>query len=128
MQMLRRPRSTVFLSDRTNEAYSAWLDPLKEGAEITVNDKNVEKLTFDRIYKADETAADERQLQTRRLQMRQLQTRQRLKTALLTMQRQKRKQQKILRQRNKGEKEDTLSLFDRSSGSGRSVDWLHENQ
>lgn len=37
------------------------------------------------------------------------------------------KQQKILRQRNKGEKEDTLSLLDRSSGSGRSVDWLHEN-
>lgn len=50
------------LSDRTNEAYSAWLDPLKEGAEITVNDKNVEKLTFDRIYTvkaADEATADE---------------------------------------------------------------------
>ena len=50
------------LSDRTNEAYSAWLDPLKEGAEITVNDKNVEKLTFDRIYTvkaADETAVED---------------------------------------------------------------------
>ena len=50
------------LSDRTNEAYSAWLDPLKEGAEITVNDKNVEKLTFDRIYTvkaADEATAAE---------------------------------------------------------------------
>ena len=51
------------LSDRTNEAYSAWLDPLKEGAEITVNDKNVEKLTFDRIYTVkavtDEATADE---------------------------------------------------------------------
>ena len=61
MQMLRRPRSTVFLSDRTNEAYSAWLDPLKEGAEITVNDKNVEKLTFERIYTVkavDEATAD----------------------------------------------------------------------
>lgn len=50
------------ISDRTDEAYSAWIDPLKEGAEITVNDKNVEKLTFDRTYTvkaADETDADE---------------------------------------------------------------------
>ena len=50
------------LSDRTDEAYSAWLDPLKEAAEITVNDKNVEKLTFDRIYTvkaADETVTEE---------------------------------------------------------------------
>ena len=52
----------AILSDRTNEAYSAWIDPIKEAAEISVNDKNVEKLTFDRIYTvkaADETATDE---------------------------------------------------------------------
>lgn len=50
------------ISDRTDEAYSAWIDPLKEGAEITVNDKNVEKLTFDRTYTvkaADETDTEE---------------------------------------------------------------------
>ena len=57
-----QPKIDSILSDRTNEAYSAWLDPLKEGAEITVNDKNVEKLTFDRIYTvkaADEATASE---------------------------------------------------------------------
>lgn len=49
------------ISDRTDEAYSAWIDPLKEAAEINVNDKNVEKLTFERIYtvKAADTTAED---------------------------------------------------------------------
>lgn len=38
------------LTTRKNEAYSAWLDPLKEAAEITVNEEQIGALTFERIY------------------------------------------------------------------------------
>lgn len=45
------------LDERESEAYSAWLDPLKEAAEITTNDEALEQLTFERIF--SEPAAEE---------------------------------------------------------------------
>lgn len=50
------------LTQREQDAYSAWLDPLKEAAQITVNEENVGTLTFERIFNAavaeDETEGD----------------------------------------------------------------------
>ncbi len=40
----------TILSEREQEAYSAWYDPLKEAAEITTNDEAIETLTFERIF------------------------------------------------------------------------------
>lgn len=38
------------LTTRKNEAYSGWLDPLKEAAVITVNEEQIGTLTFERIF------------------------------------------------------------------------------
>lgn len=46
------------LNQRQQDAYSAWIDPLKEAAEITVNEDQVSKLTFDRIYTVKAEDAD----------------------------------------------------------------------
>lgn len=50
------------LSQREQEAYSAWLDPLKEAANISVNEDVVGTLTFERIFNVpaaeEDTAAD----------------------------------------------------------------------
>ncbi len=40
------------LSEREQEAYSSWLEPLQEAAEIVVNEENVATLTFERIFEA----------------------------------------------------------------------------
>lgn len=50
------------LAEREQEAYSAWLDPLKEAAEITVNEDAIAALTFERIFStpaAEEETAEE---------------------------------------------------------------------
>lgn len=47
------------LSQREAEAYSAWLDPLKEAAEITTNDEVLESLSFERIFQVKEEEAAE---------------------------------------------------------------------
>ena len=52
----------VILSQREKDAYTAWVDSLKEGATITTNDKALEKLTFERVFTqktADTTDAAE---------------------------------------------------------------------
>lgn len=57
----------TILSEREQEAYSTWYDPLKEAAEITTNDEAIETLTFERIFdvpkepEEDTEAADEAQ-------------------------------------------------------------------
>lgn len=38
------------LAERESEAYSAWLDPLKEAAEIATSDKALGLLTFERVF------------------------------------------------------------------------------
>ena len=45
------------LSQRESEAYTAWLDPLKEAANITTSDEAIGLLTFERIF--SEPAAEE---------------------------------------------------------------------
>ncbi len=50
------------LSQREADAYSGWLDPLKEAAEITKNDTEIQKLTFERIFnipEAEEAGTEE---------------------------------------------------------------------
>lgn len=52
----------MILSQREKDAYTAWVDSLKEGATITTNDKALEKLTFERVFTqktADTTDAAE---------------------------------------------------------------------
>lgn len=38
------------LSERENEAYNTWYEPLKEASEITTNDELIKTLTFERTY------------------------------------------------------------------------------
>ncbi|MBS6396951.1 MAG: peptidyl-prolyl cis-trans isomerase [Clostridiales bacterium] len=38
------------LAERENEAYAAWIDPIREASEITTNDEQIQSLTFERIF------------------------------------------------------------------------------
>ncbi len=49
----------TILSEREQEAYSAWYDPLEEAAEITTNDEVIETLTFERIFDVPEAEEEE---------------------------------------------------------------------
>lgn len=52
----------VILTQREKDAYTAWVDSLKENADITTNDDALAKLTFERVFtqkSADESEADE---------------------------------------------------------------------
>ncbi len=52
----------VILTQRKSDAYTAWVDSLKENAEITTNDDALGKLTFERVFtqtSADTTDASE---------------------------------------------------------------------
>ena len=52
----------VILTQRERDAYTAWVDSLKENAEITTNDNALAKLTFERVFtqtSADTTDASE---------------------------------------------------------------------
>ena len=52
----------VILTQRKSDAYTAWVDSLKENAEITTNDDVLGKLTFERVFtqtSADTTDASE---------------------------------------------------------------------
>ena len=40
----------VILTQREKDAYTAWVDSLKENADITTNDDALAKLTFDRVF------------------------------------------------------------------------------
>ena len=40
----------VILTQRERDAYTAWVDSLKENADITTNDDALAKLTFDRVF------------------------------------------------------------------------------
>lgn len=46
------------LSQREQDAYNAWVDGLKEEAEITTNDDNLSKLTFERVFKIKEDTSE----------------------------------------------------------------------
>lgn len=52
----------VILTQRERDAYTAWVDSLKENADITTNDDALAKLTFERVFtktSADTTDASE---------------------------------------------------------------------
>lgn len=52
----------VILTQRERDAYTAWVDSLKENAEITTNDDALAELTFERVFtqtSADTTDASE---------------------------------------------------------------------
>lgn len=40
------------LTQRENEAYAAWYQPIEEAAEISTNDELIASLTFERVFKA----------------------------------------------------------------------------
>lgn len=46
----------VILTQRKSDAYTAWVDSLKENAEITTNDDALAELTFERVF--TQTSAD----------------------------------------------------------------------
>lgn len=52
------------LSDRELEAYNAWLEPLKEAADITTNDEIIGTLTFERTFTATAEETEEEEVPT----------------------------------------------------------------
>lgn len=58
------------LTEREEEAYNAWYEPLEEAAEITTNDELISTLTFERTYSApaaeetEETETEEEAAET----------------------------------------------------------------
>ena len=46
------------LEQRKQDAYTNWVDGLKESAEITTNDDNLSKLTFERVFKIKEDTSE----------------------------------------------------------------------
>ena len=46
------------LEQRKQDAYTSWVDGLKESAEITTNDDNLSKLTFERVFKIKEDTSE----------------------------------------------------------------------
>ncbi len=51
----------VILTQRERDAYTAWVDSLKENADITTNDDALAKLTFERVFtqtSAEDTSED----------------------------------------------------------------------
>ena len=40
----------VILTQRERDTYTAWVDSLKENADITTNDDALAKLTFERVF------------------------------------------------------------------------------
>ncbi len=83
----------TILSEREQEAYSAWYDPLEEAAEITTNDEVIETLTFERIFDVPEAEEEEETQQRARIRVRMRQ-----------------RSQKNHPQRNKDERESSLFI------------------